>query len=198
MDGKNLFIFDFFQSFFPRVSGTTKDDNFGSKVKGNAETEGTHQMMGETLTIYIKVNITVTLHLKSQALVAGKARRVLVLRGPAGRIAISIVLFLVFLLEALPTCVIVWPLSACLLRSAMLCSRLFPPPSPSLARLLAASLRTDPYRLTSLLFLPEASRPRAALSELAHMYSIYYYCCARVCPQQPPLPLSLSLLQGSL
>lgn len=43
-----------------------------------------------------------------------------------------------FLLEALPTCVIVWPPSACLLQSADFCSSPHPP-SPSLS--LAASLR---------------------------------------------------------
>lgn len=50
--------------------------------------------------------------------------------------------FVFFLLKALPTCVIVWPLSACLLQSAVLCCSPHPlplplPPFP----LLAASLR---------------------------------------------------------
>lgn len=57
------------------------------------------------------------------------------------------------------------------------------PPPPSL--LLARRLPADTYRLAS------PPQPRAALSELAHLYSIsYYYCCARVCPQQPPPSLS--------
>lgn len=55
-------------------------------------------------------------------------------------------------------------------------------PQPT-ARSLDASLRTP----TDSLLPPQ---PRAALSELAHLYSIYYYCCARVCPQQPPPSLS--------
>lgn len=55
-------------------------------------------------------------------------------------------------------------------------------PQPT-ARSLDASLRTP----TDSLLPPQ---PRAALSELAHLYSVYYYCCARVCPQQPPPSLS--------
>lgn len=51
------------------------------------------------LTLFIKVNITVTLHtLKSLALVSGNAQPVHVLLGPAGRIAIFFVLLIFFLL----------------------------------------------------------------------------------------------------
>lgn len=86
--------------------------------------------------------------------------------------------------EALPTCVIVWPLSACLQQRARLCSSPRHPPSPPPAyRSLDASLRTPTDSLPP-------PQPRAALSELAHLYSVYYYCCARVCPQQPPPSLS--------
>lgn len=84
----------------------------------------------------IKVDITVTLQLlKSLSLVSGNTRRVHVLLGSAGRIAPTPTpafgLFL--LLEVLPTCVIVWPLSACLLQSAVL-QQPSPPPSISHAR----------------------------------------------------------------
>lgn len=128
-----------------------------------------------TVTLFIKVNITVTLHtLKSLALVSGNAQPVHVLLGPAGRTAIFfrpsrfvfVFFFCFVLLEALPTCVIVWPLSACLLQGALLCSS--PHPTP----LLAQSLPADPYRLSPPTLLPthQASTPRAALSELAHLY----------------------------
>lgn len=109
------------------------------------------------LTLFVKVNITVTLHtLKSLALVSGNARHVYVLLGPAGRIAIflaplrtsfffPLVFFICFLFEALPTCVIVWPLSACLLQSTL--QQPSPPPKthpPSPARSLppCGSLQT--------------------------------------------------------
>ena len=144
------------QSFFPQVGGTRKDVIHGSKVKGNTKKELTQLMMGAAgkdpkasiLTLFIKVNITVTLHtLKSLALVSGNAKPVYVLLGPAGRIAIFFFilffffLFVFFLSEALPTCVKVWPLSACLLQRAVLCSS--PHPHPP-ARLLppCGSLQT--------------------------------------------------------
>lgn len=97
MDVKMFFVLCFFQSFFPQVSGTRKDVKHGSKVKGNTKKELTQLTMGAAgkdpkaliLTLFIKVNITVTLHtLKSLALVSGNAQRVYVLLGPAGRIAI--------------------------------------------------------------------------------------------------------------
>ncbi len=87
----------FFQSFFPHVGGTRKDGKHGSKVKGNTKKELTQLTMGAAgkdpkaliLTLFIKVNITVTWHtLKSLALVSGNVRRVYVLLGPAGGIAI--------------------------------------------------------------------------------------------------------------
>lgn len=74
-------FFSFLQSFFPQVDGTKKDVKHGSKVKGNTKKELTQLMMGAAgkdpdaliLTLFIKVNITVTLHtLKSLALVSGK------------------------------------------------------------------------------------------------------------------------------
>lgn len=172
----------FFLSFFPRVGGTRKDDKHGSKVKGNIQRKNWLNWQWvqqgkdpKALTLFIKVNITVTWHtFKSLALVSGK--RVYVLLGPAGRLAFSSVLFffffspVFFLSKALPTCVIVWPLSACLLQSAVLCCSPHPPPTPPLV-----FHRSLPpcrsYRLAFLLFIfPRASRPRAALSELAHLY----------------------------
>lgn len=111
------------------------------------------------------------------------------------------VLFL--LLEVLPTCVIVWPLSACLLQSAVL-QQPSPPPSISLARSLppCGPLQTDSP------LLPSPSPPKSSsfrtgpppCIESTTLLLLYYYCYTRVCPQQPPLPLSLpvSLLQGSL
>lgn len=82
----------------------------------------------------IKVDITVTLQLlKSLSLVSGNTRRVHVLLGSAGRIAPTPAFGLFLLLEVLPTCVIVWPLSACLLQSAVL-QQPSPPPSISHAR----------------------------------------------------------------
>lgn len=150
----------FFQSSFPQVGETRKDVKHGSKVKGNTKKELTQLMMGAggkypKALIFIKVNITVTLHTsKSLALVSGNARHVYVLLGPAGRIAIFLVLiFLFFFFLALPTCVIVWPLSACLLQSAVLCSS--PHPTLPLARCLPA----DPYRLASLFLLLPLPRP---------------------------------------
>lgn len=153
-------IFFFFQSFFPQDGGTRKDVKHGSKVKGNTKKELTQLTMGaagkdpKALTLFIKVNITVTLHtLKSLALVSGKCSTCLCSTGSSreDRHLLRPLFFFVcfFLLEALPTCVIVWPLSACLLRSAVLCSS--PHPAPPFARRLPA----DPFRLASLLFLPQ-------------------------------------------
>lgn len=105
-----FFYFIFFNpSLFPQVGGTRKDVKHGSKVKGNTKKELTQLIMGAAgkdpealiLTLFIKVNITVTLHtLKSLALVSGNARRVYVLLGPAGRIAIFVVLFFFFFLSS--------------------------------------------------------------------------------------------------
>lgn len=97
--------------------------------------------------------------------------------------------FVLFLLEALPTCVIVWPLSACLLQSAVLCS------SPHSSLPLALCLPADSYRLASLLFLPPGppgqeqlfqnwptcnkftttAAPESVLSNL-HFHSLYLSC----------------------
>lgn len=108
-----------------------------------------------------------------------------VLLGPAGRTAMFFCgpFFFVFFPspEALPTCVIVWPLSACLPQRARLCSSPRPSSLP-----LAPRLPADTYRLAS----PLPPPAKSSSSELAHLYSIYYYCCARVCPQQPPPSLS--------
>lgn len=105
----------------------------------------------------IKVNITVTLHtLKSLALVSGNTQSVCSTgssredRHLLSRL--SLFVFLFFLSEALPTCVIVWPLSACLLQSAVLCSSPHSSLLPSLP--LTLCLPADSYRLASLLFLP--------------------------------------------
>lgn len=132
-------------------------------MKGNTKKELTQLTMGaagkdpKALTLFVKVNITVTLQtLKSLALVSGKTLDVFMFywiqQGGSPSSSSFFVSF--FLLEALPTCVIVWPLSACLLRSAVLCSSPHPrPPPPSLA----ASLRipTD--------WLPSSSSPNLPL-----------------------------------
>lgn len=154
------------------------------------------------LTLSIKVNITVTLHtvaLKSLALVSGNAQRVNVLLGPAGRISISLTssFFLVCLLEALPTCVIVWPLSACLLQSAVLCGS--PHPSCTLARCLPA----DPYRLASLLFrpTPHPSGLQAKSSSFRtgpHVLRLLLLLRQSLSSATSTSTLSVSLLQSSL
>lgn len=148
----------------------------------------------------IKVDITVTLQLlKSLSLVSGNTRRVHVLLGSAGRIAPTPAFGLFLLLEVLPTCVIVWPLSACLLQSAVL-QQPSPPPSISHARSLppCGPLQTSFPPLPSP-FPPKSSSFRTGPPPCIESTTHYYYCYTRVC-QQPPLPLSppVSLLQGSL
>lgn len=148
----------------------------------------------------IKVDITVTLQLlKSLSLVSGNTRRVHVLLGSAGRIAPTPAFGLFLLLEVLPTCVIVWPLSACLLQSAVL-QQPSPPPSISHARSLppCGPLQTSFPPLPSP-FPPKSSSFRTGPPPCIESTIHYYYCYTRVC-QQPPLPLSppVSLLQGSL
>lgn len=93
------------------------------------------------------------------------------LRPPFPPLFFLFVVAVFFRLEALPTCVIEWPLSACLLQSAVLCSRPRPP-SPPLRSL-------PPYRLASLLFLPRLD-------------SIYSSCCPESVLSDPQL-LSSSL-----
>lgn len=106
---------------------------------------------------------------------------------------------LFLLLEVLPTCVIVWPLSACLLQSAVL-QQPSPPPSISHARSLppCGPLQTSFPPLPSP-FPPKSSSFRTGPPPCIESTTHYYYCYTRVC-QQPPLPLSppVSLLQGSL
>lgn len=123
----------------------------------------------------IKVDITVTLQLlKSLSLVSGNTRRVRVLLGPAGRIAIlspppSTFFGLFLLLEVLPTCVIVWPLSACLLQSAVL-QQPSPPPSISHARSLPPC---GPLQTSSSSF-SFSSQEQLLQNWLATLYWIYY------------------------
>lgn len=138
----------------------------------------------------IKVDITVTLQLlKSLSLVSGNTRRVHVLLGSAGRIAPTPAFGLFLLLEVLPTCVIVWPLSACLLQSAVL-QQPSPPPSISHARSLppCGPLQTSFPPLPSP-FPPKSSSFRTGPPPCIESTTHYYYCYTRVC-QQPPLPLS--------
>lgn len=153
------------------MSRTRKDVKHGSKVKGSTKKGLTQVMVGAAGTDpkrspspSIRVNVTVTSRtLKSLALVSGNA----VCSCPTGSsreyLAMSSVLYFgVFLKEALPTCVIVWPLSACLLQSAAALT----PPSPS-----GLCLPADSYRLASLLFLPfqGLQAKSSSLSELAYL-----------------------------
>ena len=148
------------------------------------------------LTLFIKVNITVTLHtLKSLALVSGNAKPVYVLLGPAGRIAIFFFIlfffffFVFFLSEALPTCVKVpaccrEQCSSAALTPTLLLACCLPadpyklappsPPSPGL-QAKSSSFRTGPPVLNLLLLLRQSLS--SATSDSA---------------------LSVSLLQGSL
>lgn len=109
--------------------------------------------------------------LKSLALVSGNAQRVRVLLGPAGRIAISSVLFCLFsiggpanLCDSVATeCL---PAAECGAAAALIPP--FPPPHHSLPP--CGSLQTGFPPLPPSILLLWASRPRAALSELAHLY----------------------------
>lgn len=147
----------------------------------------------KALTLFIRVNITVTLQLlTSLSLVSGNTLRVRVLLGPAGRITISSLLCVCFcLLEALPTCVIVWPLSACLLQSAVL-QQPSPPPFISLVCALPPCGPLQDW-------LPSSSSSPPGPPGQEQLFQNWPTCIesTTATPEsvlsKPPLPLSLSL-----
>lgn len=114
-----------------------KDVKHGSKVKGNTKNELTHLMRSAML--FIKVNITVTLHtslIQSLALVSGNIDVPL---DPAGRLAISCSFCCLSIKGPANLCYIV--ATECL--SAAECSALRQPSPPSP---FAHCLPADPYK----------------------------------------------------
>ena len=126
--------------------------------------------------LIIPVNITVILHtLKSIAFLSAFCS--VYQGGPPCSSVVLIVFFFLLSILAGPANLCDSVATECL--PAAESEALQQPSSPQPA----ASLRTPTNSLPP-------PQPRAALSELAHLYSIYYYCCARVCPQQAPPSLS--------
>lgn len=162
-----------------------------SPTHSHTHTQSTHSL-------FIKVNITVTLRKIFSLAVVEKL-------GPAGRIGIFFSSFFLFVfvgLEALPTCVIVWPLSACLPQRAVLCSSPQPAPHPLRAPppprhcSLDASLRIPTDRLL-LPYFSQASRPIAARRNCPAPCVLNLKLLLHQSLSSANLSCSVSLLQGS-